>query len=335
MSGVMMDTLLLPEEDVKKLVSMDEAISAVESAFREKALGNVQMPPKVYLFYGNGDLRVMPCYIKTGEISSVKIVNSHPRNPEKGLPTVMAVIVLVDPETGFPKAVMGGTWITGIRTGAAGAVAAKYLARKNSRIVAFIGAGTQARMQFLGITRVIQSIREIRVFDIRPEAMKAFIQFIEAHVAAGLSLVSASSVKEAVEGADIIITTTPSRKPVVMSEWISDGVHFNCIGADAPGKQELDPMILKRASKIVVDDVEQAIHSGEINVPLSEGIIGASSIYGELGEIIAGMKKGRENDGEITIFSSTGLAIQDAAVANIVYENALKRGAGTRIRLVI
>jgi alanine dehydrogenase len=335
MSGVMMDTLLLPEDDIKKLVSMDEAISAVESAFREKALGNVQMPPKVYLFYGNGDLRVMPCYIKTGEISSVKIVNSHPRNPEKGLPTVMAVIVLVDPETGFPKAVMGGTWITGIRTGAAGAVAAKYLARKNSRIVAFIGAGTQARMQFLGITRVIQSIREIRVFDIRPEAMKAFIQFIEAHVAAGLSLVSASSVKEAVEGADIIITTTPSRKPVVMSEWISDGVHFNCIGADAPGKQELDPMILKRASKIVVDDVEQAIHSGEINVPLSEGIIGASSIYGELGEIIAGMKKGRENDGEITIFSSTGLAIQDAAVANIVYENALKRGAGTRIRLVI
>jgi alanine dehydrogenase len=335
MSGVMMDTLLLPEEDVKKLVSMDEAISAVESAFREKALGNVQMPPKVYLFYGNGDLRVMPCYIKTGEISSVKIVNSHPRNPEKGLPTVMAVIVLVDPETGFPKAVMGGTWITGIRTGAAGAVAAKYLARKNSRIVAFIGAGTQARMQFLGITRVIQSIREIRVFDIRPEAMKAFIQFIEAHVAAGLSLVSASSVKEAVEGADIIITTTPSRKPVVMSEWISDGVHFNCIGADAPGKQELDPMILKRASKIVVDDVEQAIHSGEINVPLSEGIIGASSIYGELGEIIAGMKKGRENDSEITIFSSTGLAIQDAAVANIIYENALKREAGTRIRLVI
>ena len=330
-----MDTLLLPEEDVKKLVSMDEAISAVESAFREKALGNVQMPPKVYLFYGNGDLRVMPCYIKTGETSSVKIVNSHPRNPEKGLPTVMAVIVLVDPETGFPKAVMGGTWITGIRTGAAGAVAAKYLARKNSRIVAFIGAGTQARMQFLGITQVIQSIREIRVFDIRPEAMKALIQFIEAHAAAGLSLVSASSVKEAVEGADIIITTTPSRKPVVMSEWISDGVHFNCIGADAPGKQELDPMILKRASKIVVDDVEQAIHSGEINVPLSEGIIGASSIYGELGEIIAGMKKGRENDSEITIFSSTGLAIQDAAVANIVYENALKREAGTRIRLVI
>jgi len=325
----------LPEEDVKKLVSMDEAISAVESAFRDKALGNVQMPPKVYLFYGSGDLRVMPCYIKTGEISSVKIVNSHPRNSEKGLPTVMAIIVLVNPETGFPKAVMGGTWITGIRTGAAGAVAAKYLARKNSRIAAFIGAGTQARMQFLGITRVLQSIREVRVFDIKPEAAKAFIRFIVNHGAAGLSLIPASSVREAVEDADIIITTTPSRKPVVMSEWICDGVHFNCIGADAPGKQELDPMILKRASKIVVDDIEQAIHSGEINVPLSEGIIGVGSIYGELGEIVAGLKKGRESDDEITIFSSTGLAIQDAAVANIVYENALKKGVGTRIRLVM
>jgi len=332
---MVMDTLLLPEEDVKKLVSMDEAISAVESAFRDKALGNVQMPPKVYLLYGSGDLRVMPCYIRTGEISSVKIVNSHPRNPEKGLPTVMAMIVLVNPETGFPKAVMGGTWITGIRTGAAGAVAAKYLARKNSRIAAFIGAGTQARMQLLGITRVLQSIREVRVFDIKSEAAKAFIQFIEDHGAAGLSLIPASSVREAIEDADIIITTTPSRKPVVMSEWISDGVHLNCIGADAPGKQELDPMILKRASKIVVDDVEQAIHSGEINVPLSEGIIGVSSIYGELGEIVAGLKKGRESDDEITIFSSTGLAIQDAAVANIVYENALKKGVGTRIRLVI
>ena len=247
----------------------------------------------------------------------------------------MAMIVLVNPETGFPKAVMSGTWITGIRTGAAGAVAAKYLARKNSRIAAFIGAGTQARMQFLGITRVLQSIKEIRVFDIKPEAAKAFMEFIEHHGATGLSLISASSVKEAVEGADIIITTTPSRKPVVMSEWISDGTHFNCIGADAPGKQELDPMILKRASKIVVDDVEQAIHSGEINVPLSEGIIGAGSIYGELGEIVAGLKRGRESDDEITIFSSTGLAIQDAAVANIVYENALKKGVGTRIRLVI
>ncbi|MEM4648595.1 MAG: ornithine cyclodeaminase family protein, partial [Nitrososphaerota archaeon] len=122
---------------MRKLISIDEAIKAVEDAFREKALGNVQMPPKVYLFYEDGDLRAMPCYIRTSKISSVKIVNSHPGNLGRGLPSVMALIVLIDPETGFPKAVMGGTWITGIRTGAAGAVAAKYLARKTSKIAAF------------------------------------------------------------------------------------------------------------------------------------------------------------------------------------------------------
>lgn len=332
--GSEVHTLLLPEEDVRKLISMDEAITAVENVFREKALGNVQMPPKVYLFYGSGDLRVMPCYIRTSEISSVKIVNSHPRNPEKGLPTVMALIVVIDPDTGFPKAVMGGTWITGIRTGAAGAVAAKYFARKNSRIAAFVGAGTQARMQFLGLMRVLQSIKEIRVFDIRPEATNSFLEFVEAHGAAGLSLINVSSAEEAIKGADIVITTTPSRKPIVMSEWVSEGTHFNCIGADAPGKQELDPAILRRASKIVIDDFEQAVHSGEINVPLSEGLIGASSIYGELGEIVAGLKKGRESDEEITVFSSTGLAIQDAATASIVYENAVKKGVGIKIRLV-
>lgn len=118
-----------------------------------------------------------------------------------------------------------------------------------------------------------------------------------------------------------------------MSEWISEGAHFNCIGADAPGKHELDLAILKRASKIVVDDVEQAIHSGEINVPLSKGIVGRDKIYGELGEIIAGLKKGREDDREITVFSLTGLAIQDAAVANIAYKNALKKGVGIKLRL--
>lgn len=330
-----MYTLLLPEEDVRNLVSMDEAIKAVEDAFREKALGNVQMPPKVYLFYEHGDLRTMPCYIRTSKTSSVKIVNSHPGNHVKGLPSVMALIVLIDPETGFPKAAMGGTWITGIRTGAAGAIAVKYLARKTSKTIAFIGAGTQARMQFLGITRVIPRVKEIRAFDIRAEATRSFLNFIEECGIKGLSLNVAGSAEEAVRDADIIVTTTPSRKPIVMNEWISEGVHFNCIGADAPGKQELDPMILKRASKIVVDDVEQAIHGGEINVPLSKGIIGRGRIYGELGEIVAGLKEGRENDHEITIFSSTGLAIQDAAVANIAYENAIKEGAGIKLRLVL
>ena len=330
-----MKTLVLPDSEVRGLVSMKEVIEVVENAFREKALGKVQMPSKVYLFYnGVGDLRIMPCYMESLKISSVKIVNSHPRNREKGFPTVMAIILLVDPETGFPKSIMGATWITGMRTGAAGAIAAKYLAKKNSKIAAFIGAGAQAKMQLRGLLEVMNNLKEIRVFDIRPEAGKSFTQLLEENHPGRFSVIQAGSVKDAVKDADIIITTTPSRKPIVLDEWISEGVHLNCIGADAPGKQELDPKILKRASKIVVDDLEQAIHAGEVNVPISQGILKKSEIYGELGEVVAGLKNGRESDDEITVFASTGLAIQDAVTANLVYEKAVEKGLGMLIEFV-
>jgi len=330
-----MKTLVLPDSMIRDLVSMKEVIDAVENAFREKALGRVQMPSKVYLFYnGAGDLRIMPCYMESLKISSVKIVNSHPLNREKGFPTVMAVILLIDPETGFPKAVMGGTWITGMRTGAAGAIAAKYLARRDCEIAAFIGAGAQAKMQLRGLTEVLEKLMEIRVFDVRPDAQESFLRFLEESYPGKFCSVQAESIKDAVRDADVIVTTTPSRKPIVLNEWIPDGVHFNCIGADAPGKQELDPRILKRASKIVVDDLEQAVHAGEVNVPISRGLLSKSEIYGELGEVVAGLKSGRERDEEITVFTSTGLAIQDAAAANLVYEKAVRKGLGMLIELV-
>jgi len=330
-----MRTLILTDQDVKDLLSMREVIDAVESAFKEKALGRVQMPPKVYLFYGNvGDLRAMPCYLESLGISSVKIVNSHPRNREKGLPTVMATIILLDPETGFPRAIMGGTWITAMRTGAAGAIAAKYLAKRSSKVAVFIGAGVQARFQLMGLMEIAKSLEEIRVFDVNPEAERFFVKFFEENYLKNCSIVEARSCEEAVRDADIIVTTTPSRNPVIKNEWIREGVHFNCMGADAPGKEELDPKILKRASKIVVDDFGQAVHGGEINVPISKGIISESDLYGEIGEIIAGLKKGRENDEEITIFTSTGLAIQDAVTAHLAYEKAVKKNLGVYVKLV-
>lgn len=329
-----MKTLLLTDDSVIDLLKMDEVIDAVERVFKEKALGRVQMPCKVYLFYHSGDLRVMPCHVESLKLSSVKVVNSHPGNREKGLPTVMATIILIDPETGFPKAIMSGTWITAMRTGAAGAVAAKYLARRDSKIVAIIGAGMQARTQLMGLMAVIKTIREIRVYDVRPEAERSFAKFFEERYGDRCDIVVAGSVRESVMDADIVVTTTPSRKPIVMSEWIGDGTHLNCMGADAPGKQELDPEILKKASKIVVDDVEQAVHGGEINVPISLGLMSKDEIYAEIGEIIAGLKKGRESDDEITVFSSTGLAIQDAAAASLAYRKAVERGLGSYIDLV-
>lgn len=325
-----METLIITDNEVKTLITMREVIECVELAFREKGLKRVQMPAKIYLFYSkyNGDLRAMPSYLEELDISAVKVVNVHVDNKEKyGLPTVMAVIVLVDPKTGFPLAIMGGKTITDIRTGAAGGVAAKYLARKDSKILAFIGAGAQAKTQLAALLEVYKNIEEVRIWSRSKETREKFLAEAKELYGQLFRLISIASVREAVEGADIIVTTTPSRQPIVMHHMISQGTHFNCIGADAPGKEELDPMILKRA-KIVVDDWEQASHSGEINVPLSQGIITKEDVWAEIGEIVAGLKPGREKDNEITVFTSTGLAIQDAIVAKLIYDKASKKGVG-------
>lgn len=330
-----METLLLNDDEVKNLISMGEVMEAVESAFKEKGLKKVQMPAKIYLFYKkyNGDLRAMPSYLEELDISAVKIVNVHPHNRAKyDLPTIMAIIVLIDPKSGFPIAIMSGTTITNMRTGAAGGIAAKYLARKDSKIVALVGAGAQARTQLMALLEVYGKLEEVRVWSQSKETKQIFMAEME-HVYEHLcSFVPVETIREAVERADIIVTTTPSRKPLVMNDMVSLGTHLNCIGADAPGKEELDPAILKRA-KIVIDDWEQASHSGEINVPISQGVISRENVWAEIGEIVAGLKPGRERQDEITIFTSTGLAIQDAVTAKIAYDKAIKRGIGRFIKI--
>lgn len=334
---VMLETLVLSDDEVKSLLSMSDVIEAVEFAFREKGLKRVQMPPKVYLFFDryNGDLRAMPSYIEAIDVAAVKIVNSHPENKKKyGLPTVMGVIVLIDPRNGFPVAIMGGTTITNMRTGAAGGIAAKYLARKESRVVGIIGAGVQARLQLAALIEVFKSFDEVKVYDISEKSGRAFKEEMNAKYSHIFETKVVEKAEDAVRGSDIIVTATPSRAPIVMDEWVSPGTHFNCIGADAPGKEELDPRILKRA-KIIVDDWEQAAHSGEINVPLSMGIISKRDIWAELGEVVAGKKQGRLSKEEITVFVSTGLAIQDAVTANLVYKRALERGVGRRISIAV
>jgi len=328
-------TLLLTDDEVKKFLSMAEVMKAVESAFKEKGLGRAQMPAKIYLFYKkyNGDLRAMPSYLEELDISAVKIVNAHLDNQTKyGLPTIMAVIVLIDPKNGFPMAIMGGTTITHIRTGAAGGIAAKYLARKDSKIVALVGAGSQARTQLMALLEVYRKLEEVRVWSRSRETKQKFVAETEHAYGHLCKIISVETIKQAVEGADIVVTATPSRQPLVMNDTVSPGMHFNCIGADAPGKEELDPAILKRA-KVVVDDWEQASHSGEINVPLSQGIITKENVWAEIGEIAAGLKSGRERREEITIFTSTGLAVQDAVTTKIAYNKAVEKGIGRFIKI--
>jgi len=331
-----MKTLLLTERDVKELLSMDEFMKAVELAFREKGLGQVQMPAKLYIFYNKykGDLRAMPSYLEELDVSAVKVVNVHPENRVKyGLPTIMATIVLVDPKNGAPLAIMGGTYITDMRTGAAGGIAAKYLAKKDSRVVGIIGAGAQARTQFMSLASFYKRLEEVRVWSRTKKTRDAYIAEMKPKYGDVAKMVSVKNAKDAVEGADIVVTTTPSREPLVSNDWVEAGMHFNCIGADAPGKQELDPDILRRA-KIFVDDWEQASHSGEINVPLAKGIITRQNVLAEIGEVVAGLKPGRTSPDEITVFTSTGLAVQDAVTADLAYKKALAKGIGQFVEII-
>lgn len=324
--------LVLTQKEVQKILPLKEikkVILAVERAFLDYAKDQVQMPPKLYLDFRefNGDLRIMPSFSRSLFMAGTKLVNVHPGNPKKGLPTVMAVIVLHDPKTGMPLALMDGTWITALRTGAASAVATKYLAKKDAKTLGVVGAGFQAITQIAAISKV-KRLKEILVYDIREEATEKLIKIL----AKEKIKVKKGKLKEVCQK-EILVTATPAREPIVKKEWILPGIHINAIGADAKGKEELEPEILSEA-KIVVDNWQQASHSGEINVPLERGLIKKENIYGELGEIVAGTKKGRESEKEITIFDSTGLAIQDLYTANLVYKIALKRKIGRKIEII-
>ena len=315
------EVLLLGRSEIEELLSIGEALKAVEHSFRLKTEGGTIMPPKLYLNLPQyqGDFRAMPVYIDGS--AGVKWVSVYPDNWRQNLPSIVATIILCDPNTGYPLAIMDGTYITNVRTGAAGGVAVKYLARRDSSVIGFIGAGVQAKTQLLAISEVLPKIEQVKVFDQNSNASLKYAKEMEAKL--NINICPVETIQEATE-ADIVVTTTPSRKPVVKKQHIKPGTHINAIGADAEGKQELEADLLTGA-KIIVDDIEQASHSGEINVPLSEGVIKIEDVYGTLGEVVANIKKGRENDEEITIFDSTGVAIEDIICAKLVYEKAKER----------
>ncbi len=318
---------ILNKKEVEQILSMPEAIRLVEKAFGERGRNQVQMPPKSYLYFSrfNGDLRIMPAYLERLGETGVKLVNAHPDNPSKhGLPTVLASIMLFDPETGAPISLMDGTHITAMRTAAASAVAAKYLARKDSKTLAVVGAGHQSFRQIEALSEVLK-LESVKIFDIDSDKAEKLAVLLNERFSINTKIFATA--EEVVRGSDVLVTVTPSRKPIVKSEWVIGGMHISAVGADAPGKEELEPQLLKRA-KIVIDDWEQGSHGGEINVPLSNGVIRESDIYAEISEIVVGEKPGRTSDEEITIFDTTGLAIQDVITAWHVYEVAEEKGLG-------
>ncbi len=318
-----MPTLVLNQKEIRDLLNMSEVIKVVEQAFIDLTQGNGSMPPKAYLLLKQGDFRAMPAALP--EAAGMKWVNVHPQNPSRGLPTVMAIMIYNDPKTGYPLSVMDATDITAYRTGATAAIASKYLARRDSHTLGIIGAGRQAYAQIDAHLQLFD-LKLIKIFDRSKEAVQKLISFFPGYRLKKSSL-------EETAASDIVCTLTPARVPFLKMEWINKGTHINAVGADAAGKEELEPAILRKAM-VVVDNISQASAAGEINVPVTKGLFTVQEVYGTLGEIIVGKKQGRKDRDAITIFDSTGLAIEDLAVAKLVYEKAKKSDSNLSLDII-
>jgi alanine dehydrogenase len=319
-------SLLLTASEIMQVMTLDLALAAVTEAFRAYGEGRVNLPPKVHLPVAKGSFKAIygEILLPSGHICGVKWNANFPENPREGRLTITGKLLLNDPETGLELADMDATLITNYRTGAAGAVAVRYLARPEASRLGLVGAGEQARTQVAAILKV-RPIERITIYSRtlpRAQALKEEIQRTY-----GLKVEVTQSVAGAVTGQDIVVTTTPSTRPLVRREWVSPGTHINAIGADSPGKQELDPAILL-AAKIVVDDWAQGKDIGEINVPLARGELTPAAIYGNLGELVVGKKPGRAHPQEITVFDATGLAIEDLALGWEIYQRARQQGLG-------
>ncbi|PSP95834.1 ornithine cyclodeaminase family protein [Halobacteriales archaeon QS_4_62_28] len=324
-----MKTALLGPSVVDEQTPLADVIDAVEAAFGAYARGDVVMPAKSYVDLPryNGDFRSMPAYVAADawDAAAVKWVNVHPDNPrEHDLPTVLGTLIYSDPETAFPLAVMDGTHLTRKRTGAVAAVATDHLALPDATSMGLVGAGVQSYTQLVAISQV-RDIETVVVADRNESAVEAFIEYFEDRFS-----VRGGTIAEAA-ACDVLSTVTPAEEPLVHS--VGDHTHVNAIGADAPGKHEIADEVLTSAT-IVIDDYEQCTHSGEINVPWSAGVLTDVDIDAELGEIVVGDRPGRAGIDGVTVFDSTGLAIQDVACAHVAYENARDADAGVDFGLV-
>ncbi|TQQ81341.1 ornithine cyclodeaminase family protein [Halonotius terrestris] len=336
-----MHTLLLDSDDVRANAPMAAVIPAVEAAFGAYERGDAQMPAKSYIDLPqyNGDFRSMPAYLSVDgdavetadaaddwDAAGVKWVNVHTDNADRGLPTVLGTMIYSDPETAFPLSIMDGRELTMLRTGAAAAVATDHLAIEDATSLGIVGAGVQSYTQLEAIATV-RPIEEVVIADRNAERVADFI----AHFEDSFDL-RGGEISEAA-ACDVLSTVTPVESPIVDRADVGEHTHINAIGADAAGKHELADQILLDA-KLVIDDYEQTTHSGEINVPYSAGTLTDSDIYGALGEIVVGEKEGRTPEDGLTVFDSTGLAIQDVAAAHVVYTEANEADNGTAFDLL-
>ncbi|PRT06606.1 ornithine cyclodeaminase [Bacillus thuringiensis] len=317
--------LVISANEQRNLVNMNEVIEYAALALKEFSAERTITPIRGSLPFANekNTALIMPSVAERLEALGVKIVTVVPQNKQIGKKTINGIVMLSDFQTGEPLALLEGSYLTMIRTGALSGVATKYLARHNAKTLCIIGTGEQAK----GIAEAIFAVRDIEkviLYNRTEEKAYAFAQYIQEKL-------GKRDPNEAISEADIIVTTTNASTPV-FSETLQKGVHVNAVGSFRPSMQELPSHAITSANKVVVESKEAALdETGDLQVPIKEGLFKANAIHAELGQIISGEKAGRENDEEITIFKSVGLAVVDIIVAKYLYEKAVEQGMGNKI----
>ena len=328
--------LVLTREDIKKVFSMKDAIDAAKEALVIYSEGKSEVRLRVNLDIPKhgGQSLFMPAYIEDLEAVGVKIISIFPRNPQLGKPSAPAQMVLLDGRTGEVTAIINGTYLTQLRTGAVQGAATEALARKDAKIAALIGTGGQAATQ-LEAMLCVRDLKEVRVVGRDFEKTKAFAREMQRQLAVyNADIVPVERSEQAVDGADIITTVTTSRVPTFDGELVKEGAHVNGIGSYTPDARELDETIITKADGIFFDTKEGVLEeAGDIIIPLRKGIISEKNFNGELGQVITGKIPGRLKDSDITLFKCVGMAALDLVAAHRVYKKAVEKGIGQQLEI--
>lgn len=324
--------LLLSRKDIKKVFTMKDAIETNKECFKLFSEGKSEVPLRTTIQAPNhnGVFLFMPSYVEELDAAGLKVVNIFPENVKENLPTAPAQVLLIDGKTGIVTAILDGTYVTQLRTGASSGAAFDLFAIKNAKIGALIGTGGQAATQ-LEAMMVARQLDEVRIFDLDEKRRQAFVSEMQKELKCyNTKIVEATSSDNAIENADIIVTVTPSTKPVFDGTKVKKGATVSCVGAYQHHMQEMDPAILPRASKIYFDSEEAVLsEAGDILIPLEQGIITKDDFTGDIGDVLLGKVIGRENDEEIIVYENVGIGVLDLMTARAIYLKAVEAEVGT------
>lgn len=324
--------LLLSREDIKKVFTMKDAIETNKECFKIFSEGKSEVPLRTTIQAPNhnGVFLFMPSYVEELDVAGLKVVNIFPENVKENLPTAPAQVLLIDGKTGIVSSILDGTYVTQLRTGASSGAAFDLFAIKDAKIGALIGTGGQAATQ-LEAMMVVRQLDEVRVFDLDVNRRQTFVNRMREKLKCyNTKILEATSSDDAIENADIIVTVTPSSEPVFDGTKVKKGATVSCVGAYQHHMQEMDPAILPRASKIYFDSEEAVLaESGDILIPLEEGIIRKEDFTGDIGDVLLGKVVGRENDEEIIVYENVGIGVLDLMTARSIYLKAIEAEVGT------